>query len=174
MRINSIASLFIAALAVVVFASVGCEKPTGDNGPKPAAGGHDDHDHDHGDDHADHDHPAHGPFGGHIFDIDSPDYQGEWKKYSDNNIIRMYLLDGKGKDAVAVKVDSFIVKPQAGKDDVTFELKAEDPDENGASSTYMLDDENLTIAIPLGVDIEIKIGDKTYKSQIKAHQPLDH
>ncbi len=178
MRINSVTSLLVAAFALVIFVT-GCEKPTDvDGGSKAKSGENADHDHDddhaHDDGHAHDDHPAHGPFGGHIFPIDSSDYQGEWKKYKDNNIIRMYLLDSEGKKEVAVKVDSFIVKPQAGKGDVVFELTAEEPDENGASATYMLDDEELTIAIPLGVDIEIKMGDKTLKGQIKAHKPLDH
>jgi len=173
MRINSITSLIIAALAIVIFA-VGCEKPNEGTGGKPAGDDHAGHDHADGDGHDEHDHPPHGPFGGHIFDLDSEDYQAEWKKYKDNNIIRMYLLDGEGKKEVAAKVDSFIVKPQAGKDDVQFELTAENPDENGASATYMLDDEQLTIAIPLGVDIEIKMGDQVLKGQIKAHKPLDH
>lgn len=168
MRINSLANLFVAALALVVFASVGCEKPDGGTDAPATADkkddGHDD----------DHDHPAHGPFGGHIFEIDSDEYQGEWKTYKDNNIIRMYLLDGEGKKAVSAKVDSFVIKPQAGKGDVTFELKAEDPDDEGASSTYMTDDEDLSIAIPLGISIEIKIGDKTHIGTIKAHKPMDH
>lgn len=173
MRINSLSSLFIAGLALMVFVAGGCE-PDGGTATKPAADQHDDgHDHEgHGED--EHDHPPHGPFGGHVFDIDSPDHQVEWKKYKDNNIIRMYLLDGEGKKAVEEVVDSFVVTPQAGKDDVSFELAAENPNDSGASSTYMLEDEDLTIAIPLGVDVAIKIGDKTFKGQIKAHKPLDH
>ena len=167
MRINSLTSMLLAAFAVIVFASVGCEKPEEGTPAKD--------EHAQGDGHGSaHDHPPHGPFNGHIFDLDSPDHQGEWKKYKDNNIIRMYILDGEGKKAAPEKVDSFIVKPQAGKDEVVYELAAEDADENGASATYMLDDNALTIAIPLGVDIEIKIGDKTIKGQIKAHEPLDH
>lgn len=167
MRINSMANLFIATLAVVVFASVGCLEPQEGTGTAPTANKSDDG-------HDDHDHPAHGPFGGHIFDIDSAEYQGEWKTYRDNNIIRMYLLDGDGKKEVVAKVDSFVIKPQAGKGDVTFELTAEDPDDEGASSTYMIDDEDLSIAIPLGISIEIKIGDKTHIGTIKAHKPMDH
>lgn len=169
MRNNTLTSTLLAALAVVVFASVGCDNPE-TAGDKPAK---DDHSHEGDLGHA-HDHPPHGPAGGHIFDLDSDDYQAEWKKYKDNSVIRMYILDGAGKKAVPVKVDSFIVKPQAGKEDVSFELAAEEANENGETAVYMLDDDALFTAIPLGVDIEIKMGDKTLKGQIKAHKPLDH
>jgi hypothetical protein len=106
--------------------------------------------------------------------LDTPDHQVEWKKYKDNDMIRMYILDGKGEEATPVKVDSFTVTPKIGKDEASFELEPEDADENGATAIYALDDKELSIAIPLGVVIEIKVGDKTLKGEIKAHKPLDH
>ena len=86
----------------------------------------------------------------------------------------MFLLDGEGNANKKAKVDSFIVKPQVGSDAEVFELAPEDANENGETATFMLDEQALGIAIPLGVDIEIKIGDKTLKGEIKAHKPLDH
>jgi hypothetical protein len=86
----------------------------------------------------------------------------------------MYILDAAGKEAVAQKVESFTVTPKVGNDEAGFVLEPENPDEQGLSAVYMLDDQNLSIAIPLGVDIEIKIADKIYKGEIKAHEPLDH
>lgn len=172
MRLNSIITLSIAALAMVVFATSGCDKPaTTPNGPEASHDGdsHADHGHDH-----DHDHPAHGPYGGHIFDLDSSDYQAEWKKYKDNDVIRMYLLDADGKEAKALKVDSFTVKSDVGDDQAMFELAAEDADENGASAVYMLEDKQFASAIPLGVTITIKSGDQTMMGKIKAHAPRDH
>ena len=87
---------------------------------------------------------------------------------------KMYLLDAAGKKEVAQKVDSFTVTPKVGSEEEGFTLVAEKADEQGLSAVYMLDDQQLSIAIPLGVDIEIKIGDKVYKGEIKAHEPLDH
>jgi hypothetical protein len=75
---------------------------------------------------------------------------------------------------VPVKVDSFIVKPKAGDEEIVFELEAEDVDEDGKTATFMLDDQDLSIAIPLGVDIVITSGDQVWKGEIKAHKPLDH
>ena len=178
MRILSTSSLILAVLAVAVFAVTGCDTSGGNaktNGGGANSAEHD-HDHDHAHDHAhDHsDHPAHGPFGGHIFELEPNDMQGEWKKYTDSNVIKMYLLDAAGKKEVAQKVDSFTVTPKVGSEEEGFTLVAEKADEQGLSAVYMLDDQQLSIAIPLGVDIEIKIGDKVYKGEIKAHEPLDH
>ena len=166
---------FLLALAALAVFSIGC-----DTAPQKAAGGNDSHSHEDGHDHGDeghadhdHDHPAHGPNGGHIFAIDSEDYQGEWCKFKDNNVIKMHILDKEGEPAL-VKVDSFKVIPSAGSDQTPFELAAESPDEEGKSSVYSLDDQSLGIAIPLGVDIEIAIGDTVLKGKIESHEPRDH
>jgi hypothetical protein len=161
---------FVALTALMLFA-VGCDKPseTAAGGGNSAASS--DHDHDH-DDH-DHDHPEHGPNGGHLFETDSTEYVFEWQKFKDNNVIKMHVLD-KDKNPVAVKVDSFKIMPMAGNDSSPFELVAETPDDEGKSSVYMLDDQDLSIAIPLGVNIEIVMGDSTIKGKIDQHEPLDH
>lgn len=171
MRINSLASILVAFMALAVFASTGCDKPNGDD---HAAHGDNDKAPDADADHDADDHPAHGPFGGHIFTLDSSDYQGEWKKYKDNDVIKMYVLDAAGKNAASLKIDSFVVTPKVGNDGTSFTLEPEEPDADGATAVYTLDDKDLSIAIPLGVDIEIKVGDKVYKGEIKAHKPLDH
>ncbi len=168
MSIKSLSSFFLGALALVVFTAVGCEKPSegygdGQNHDSPAAG----HEHVH-------DHPAHGPNGGHMFPLDTEEFQAEWKKYTDNNVIKIYVLDAAGKEPALIKADSFVITPKVGEGGDSFELKADAADENGMSSVYMLDDADLAMAIPLGVDIEIKVGEKTMKGEIKAHEPLDH
>ncbi len=160
----------MACLAIATFSVVGCDNGTTKQADKkvdPHAG------HDHSSDDPD-DHPAHGPFGGHVFDLDTTEHQVEWKKYKDNDMIRMYVLDGKGKEATPIKVDSFIVTPKIGDDGISFNLEPEAADENGVTAIYVLDDKDLSIAIPIGVDVEIKVGDKTYKGEIKSHDPLDH
>ena len=63
--------------------------------------------------------------------------------------------------------------PKVGEGVEPFELEAEDP-KDGMSAVYMLDDARLAIAIPLGVNIEIKMGDKTIKGEIKSHEVRDH
>ena len=86
----------------------------------------------------------------------------------------MYILDAEGKKEVAVKAENFMVVPQAGNDDTSFEMIGENPDENGATAVYMLDDKDLSISIPLGVNITFTIDGKEFKGEIKAHKPLDH
>ena len=75
--------------------------------------GTDEHEHAHDHDHADDGHgeggdeeahAAHGPNGGHIFKFDSPEYVGEWQKFSDNNVIKMHILDKDQKAIVNLKV----------------------------------------------------------------------
>jgi hypothetical protein len=85
----------------------------------------------------------------------------------------MHILDQDGKPVV-VKVDSFKVIPSAGSDQTPFELVAESPDEEGKASVYSLDDQGLAIAIPLGVNIEIAMGETVLKGKIDSHEPLDH
>ncbi len=170
MSVKTLSTYFLTGLALLMFAAVGCENPEAGNGHDHEHGEHD-HDHD-GHGHA-HDHPPHGPNGGHIFPLDTDGYQAEWKKYSDNNMIRIYILDAEGKKAMPIAADSFTVTPKVGEGDLSFTLLPENPTD-GLSPVYALDDRDLAVAIPLGVDIEIKMGDKTIKGEIKAHQPLDH
>lgn len=167
---QSLLSIAIAMLAMVIF-TTGCQDGT----DTPGTDTGDSHGHDHAseDDHA-HDHPAHGPNGGHIFQLDDSEVTGEWCKFSDNNVIKMHILDAAGKEAMPMKVDSFSVQSMAGNDGAEFMLEADGADADGKASLFMLDDEDLATAIPLGVKIVIKSGDKTINGEIKAHTPLDH
>ena len=133
---------------------------------------HDGHDHDHDHDHG-HDHAAHGPNGGHLFKFDSDKYQGESNDSIKTEVIKMYILD-MDKNPVALKVDSFRVIPLAGNDPTPFELQPVDPDDEGKASVFQLDDERLRIAVPLGVSIEVKMGDETMTGKIESHEPYDH
>lgn len=166
-----LAALLVALLAVTLV-STGCNDAAGPDDDKGAH--HDDHGHDHDDHGHTHKHPPHGPNGGHIFELNSAEYNCEWCKFKDNDVIKMHLVDKANKKNVAAMVDSFVVKPMAGNDDLTFTLEAENADDAGNASTYMLDDADLSTAIPLGVSIEIKMGDKMLTGKIEAHEPLDH
>ena len=196
MRTKSLTSFVVALLATTVFA-VGCQEPSdtaSGNGHEHGEHDHDhegcegcDHDHgeeghdhdghDHdGHDHAahGHDHPAHGPNHGHMFELDSDEVTGEWCQYKDNSVIRFYLLDSKGEAPKPLVVEQFLVKPMVGSEMEPFELEPEDVDPEGAAHKFMLDDNLLRTAIPLGVEIEVIADGKTMKGQIKAHQPMDH
>ncbi len=161
--------LLIAGLALSCFLAIGCgdttkTEPAGGGGTNTKTDNHDDHDHAH----------VHGPNNGHVFEFEPHEFHGEWKQYNDNNKIRIYVLDEAGKKNVAVKAESISVIPRVGSDKTPFVLPAENPNEAGESAVFVMDDVKLKTAIPLGVDIELKVGDKTYKGEIKAHEPMDH
>ena len=126
--------------------------------------------------HGDHDHgglPAHGPNNGHLFKLEGSDMVGEWIHYSDNDIIRVLLLDAELKNAV--EFDGVSITPTAGDDKTPFVLEL-DPDKNinEKKLVYMLDDKKLMLAMSLGVKVEFTVGDKTYNGEIEPHAPHDH
>jgi hypothetical protein len=132
-----------------------------------------DHDHDHDHAHGEGGLPAHGPNNGHLFKLEGTDLIAEWIHYSDNDIIRVLLLD-KGLEN-AVEYDGVMITPTAGDDKTPFVLEL-DPEKNinDKKLVYMLDEKKLMLAMSLGVDVEIKVGDKTYKGKIAPHAPHDH
>jgi len=165
-------ALFLAGIALACFTMTGCEPAGGTgtaSGTKAATDKQGEEGHDH-----DHDEPAHGPNGGHTFKFAEGDYMGEWKHYNDNHIIRVYVLDADGKKNAPVNADSVTITRSAGEDAATFTLDAEEPTDSGEAAVYSLDDQDLAIAMNLGVKVEMKIGDKTYTSEIAAHAPHDH
>ncbi len=168
-------ALFLAGIALACFAMTGCDTAGGTgtaSGTKTAS--EDGHDHgENGHEHEEGGH-AHGPNGGHPFKFAEGGYQGEWKHYNDNHIIRVYVLDADGKKNAPVKADSVTITRSAGEDAATFTLDAEEPTDSGEAAVYSLDDQDLAIAMNLGVKVEMKIGDKTYTSEIAAHAPHDH
>lgn len=162
----------LTLLAVCCFCTVtfsGCE--TGST--KTATADHDhDHDHDHGS-HAEGELPAHGPKGGHLFKLDGTEYVGEWLHYNDNDIIRVYLLDMKSKGAVPC--DGITITPTAGDDKTPFVLELDAEASGGDQKlVYMLDEKALMLAMNLGVDVEITVGDEKFKGSIAPHAPHDH
>ncbi|MCH2183673.1 MAG: hypothetical protein MK108_16870 [Mariniblastus sp.] len=170
-------------MALFCFCLGGCDKPQEVKNSKKDgndAHAHDDgHDHSH-DDHADHDGDAEegklgplGPNGGHQIPFDSDDMNAEWVHYNDNDIIRVVILDPSGKENRPIKADSVTIRRTKGNDE-GFALTAENPDENGATDKYMLDDKNLAIAMVLGVTVEVKMDGKTYSGKIPPHEPHSH
>lgn len=176
-------SLFAALLALACFVTLGCspdEKSKKTPEDKAGASQDDDHDHDHdhGDDHADDhgdedDHQV-GPNKGHLHKLTPGDYTLEWVHHKGNHKNDFFLLDTAGKANTPAKVDSFTVTSLVGEGNEAFTMDAVSPDASGAAAQYSLDNQDLSIAMNLGVSVEIKIGDKTYTTKIEAHKPHDH
>ena len=167
---RSTALIFLFGLALACFTFSGCDQATtAKNGNDTSSDAHEGDEHDH-----DHEHAAHGPNGGHIFEFAEGDYHGEWKHYNDNFVIRVYVLDKEGKNNQAVAAENVTIKRTTGDDSAQFTLDPESPDEEGKAVVYGLDSQDLSIAMNLGVSVEMKLGDKTYTANIPPHEPHDH
>ncbi len=173
---NRMSSWFYCFLlsAAVVLNFAGCDggstvgKGSGTANGTAATGDTDDHDHDH-ESHADH-----GPNHGHLITADSSDHGLEWTHSNSNDIIRIFLLDGKKEKNQPAKVDSLTISRATGNTSDKWVLTAVNPNSAGESAEYMLDSKELNLAMALGVNIEIKMGDKTVKATIPPHAPHDH
>ena len=160
-------NLFSCFVAVFCIFVVACDqsKPKTEPAQSPDEhkhahdeGTHDEHDHESSTDNS----HRHGIHGGHIFDFQPNDLLGEWVQFRDKDVIEIFLLDSTGKSDSPQKVESLIIK----KGDKLFSLDPESPDGNGASAKFSLDDIELAIAMNLGVDVEMTIGDKEYTAKI--------
>lgn len=75
------------------------------------------------------------------------------------------MFDADGKQPVKVAATSMIVK----RGESLFTLDPEEVDDLGQTSRYCLDDQNLMVAMNLGVVIEMTIGETTYQSDVPPH-----
>lgn len=112
----------------------------------------------------------HGIHGGHIFEFSPAEFLGEWVQHRDSDLIQIFILDLNGKSDMPQKVDSLIIK----RGDTLFSLDPESSDENGNSAVYSLEDKDLSIAMNLGVDVELFIGEREFTAQINAHDGHHH
>ena len=164
---------FATALAAVLcFISSGCDTQDSAKKNGKQSSPDDVQSQDDGHDHGDEAHDDHGPKGGHLVKFDSDEYQAEWLHYNDNDIVRVVVYGPDGSTETAVKADSVCVKRIA--DGTVFELDPETPDENGATAVYSLDNKELSIAMNTGVNLEMRIGDKTFTTEIKPQKPHKH
>ena len=93
------------ALATVLAFAIGCnssQPPEGGDGPAEA-----DHEHDHAheeEEHAGHDHPPHGPHGGHLLSLSPGDAHAEWDHRNDQDQVIVYTTElGDAVEAVAMR-----------------------------------------------------------------------
>lgn len=165
-------ALWLGCLSAIVGLSLtlsGCDSSGKNQGANSGASSNDhDHDHDH-EEHADH-----GPNHGHLITDDSEEFGLEWTHSSKNNIIRVFLLDSKNEKNQAAKADSVTVTRATGNSPDKWVLAPVNANEAGETAEYMLDSEDLNRAMALGVNVEVKIGDKVVTGKIPPHAPHDH
>ncbi|MFO0013189.1 MAG: hypothetical protein ACK553_10620 [Planctomycetota bacterium] len=117
--------------------------------------GHDhdhDHDHDHGGDHKDegHDHPEHGPHGGHIAHFDTnPTTHFEWAHDDDKQALTVYFEDLVGGGA---KVESVEIRITSDGSEKKFTLAADQGAKVAGSIFQLQDAELLTLVGASGDD----------------------
>ena len=170
--------LLIIAICCGLFC--GCEKAK-----QAKSDFHDGHSHSHGEDGHSHSHEGgahlhdqetesesdhlHGIHGGHKFIFQPADYVGEWLVTSED-VTKVFVLDSKGEKAEPVKADTFELK----RGDTVFALDPVATDLEGRTATYMLADQDLSIAINLGVEVTMQVGDNKYTGKIAAPKSHQH
>ncbi len=161
----TIACLFAVGL---IFNAVGCDTKS-ETGKKVAAKP-DEHDHDHEGEGV---HVVHGPKGGHVFDFAGDSGKKLEFTYSkNNNVIKIFVMDKDSKET-PVAAPSMSVRYKMGATPVTFELAAVEA-VDGKTSQFMLDSEELSVAIFQGVDVVVKDGDQELVASIPAHERHEH
>ena len=151
--------LAFAVLAMALTAATGCENTTAtatDDGPKKTTHVH-----------------RHGPvLNGEMFDFDS-DYAAEAQRVKGGNIIRIAILDGEGKKSARVPIETLTVRRASGTDDQEFTLTPSPDEETTDEGTFLfeLNDEDFALAWSLGIEVEMTVGDKTYKGTLPAFEP---
>ena len=160
----------IATLAVICLVA-GCDQPnaTVSDGTHVHADGtvHKDHDQSDNDvgSRTGNAHPAAGPNHGHLFAFES-EFQGEWLTYNSNDMVRIYILDATGKESAPVTATVVVT----AKDGSEFELDPENPDDDGKTAVYVLENSVLSIAMNLGVTVNMKMDDKNLTATIMPHK----
>jgi hypothetical protein len=152
----------------------GCSNPAG-NGKGQTAVKHDhDHDHDHDDANAGEESCCQiGPNGGTIFKFENPEYLGEFAESKNKDSFRFYILNAKEEDS-PLKVDRFVIIPEAGNDSSPIEIEVDSPDSEGRSHIYFSDDKQLKPALRTGARVEIYSGDLILKGLVEAHEHHGH
>jgi hypothetical protein len=164
----------IVAVLSAILCVFGCSNPAG-TGNGTTAVKHD-HDHDH-----DHDHENSGeesccqigPNGGTIFKFENPEYLGEFAESKNKDSFRFYILNAKEEDA-PLKVDRFVIIPEAGNDSTPIEIEVDSPDAEGRSHIYFSDDKQLKPALRTGARVEIHAGDLVLSGHVEAHEHHGH
>jgi len=174
--------LKLCALATVCCAlNCGCEdareRVTDHSGSPTHSHNGDSHSHgqDHSSDGHSHDQESesdgiHGVNGGHVFSFEPADYVGEWLVSNDDDVTKIFILDKDGTVNTPIKVENLELR----RGDSVFTLDAENLNEDGLSAVYSLDDRDLSIAINLGVEVKMEVGEKKYVGRIAALTPHDH
>jgi len=138
---------------------------------------------DHGDD-AVHAHPSEGPHGGHLIELGNEEYHAELLHDENTHTVTIHLLDGAGKQPVAVPLPEVTVQLHQDGQFVKYALKAVQG-EGGAASQFEAVDAALCDALchedELRGRLQLTIQGKPYTGAIEhsshdedGHEGHDH
>ncbi len=129
---------------------------------------HDDHDDDHDDhDHDDHDemdHHAHGPHHGELIEVADADFSIEVCSTKGEDFLTIYILKKESEDLMPIQAERIIAQLTKGREARTFDFIAEDANEEGLASKFVVNDDVAVAAYnAFGFEVEINVEDQTYK-----------
>jgi len=179
----------LTAVAALSVSLAGCgsnssETPTnkvaGTPPPLAADADHDDHaGHDH-DDSAGHEHPTEGPHGGHLIELGNEEYHAELLHDENTRTVTIHLLDGAGKQPVAIPQTEITLQLFQGGQFVKYALKSvQGPGGSaGAASRFEIVDAALCNTLcdedETRGRLQVSINGKPYTGTIEHSSHGDH
>lgn len=152
--------MLVTVLCAIVLTSWnGCSRTAENNqSQKPVAKPVEDHDHDH----------MHGPQGSIAFSLTGAEFKVEVITNKTNDLVRVFVLDHDAKKNLPIKAEKVTVRTDklGGK---AFDLKPVNPDANGLTAEYSLDDKELKSITGLKPTLEITADGKTYSGTMELH-----
>lgn len=124
-------------------------------------------------------HPLEGPHGGHLIELGNEEYHAELLHDEKSHTVTVHLLDGAGKQPVAVSQPEIVVQLFQDLEFVKYSLKAvRDPaDAAGTASEFETVDDALCDALSYEEEIlgrlQVTIEGKSYTGTIE-HSSHDH
>jgi len=165
--------LFMAILAVALIA--GCSAKTASNENTPER-----HHEGDGHDHSAKEHSHLGPHGGHLIELGSEEaYHAELLHDDKSQRVTVYILDGKGKDNVAISQPEMVVNIVSGSEPKQFKLVAvsQANELRDMASCFQLENEELCSALDAKDckgRLAVIINGKQYIGEIDGHGHEDH
>ena len=164
-------TLWTLALCCAIGLFLGCNPEDGNGESNNNGTDNHEHDHDHGenghDDGHEHGH-EHGPNNGELFTFEPADFRGEIAKSGgDENQITIYLLYPNSDKEYPVKADKIIVNHTQGREPQTFELMAQNADDEGMAHEFSVSDQTIVMAYKaFGFEAELEVDGKKYTAKI--------
>lgn len=118
-----------------------------------------------------HHHHMHGPNdGSHFLFEGTEEFAGEVVSFGENNVVKIAFCDLAGKETMKLKAEKVTVARASGDETTPFELTAVEPDADGLTDSFMLDSEDLKIAVKVGaVTVKATIDGKEYTGKAMPH-----